>query len=346
MLAAPRVNLYSDTQTMPTAAMRRAIADAEVGDEQQRADPSVNALCERVAELLGYEAAMFLPSGKMCNAIAVCLHVRAGEALFLQESSHILRFEAGGAAAIAGAMTLPLDGPRGTFTAETLEDAVVAADNGHGPEPRLVALEQTTNVAGGCIWPLEQVRAVLDVAQQHDLRTHLDGARLFNASVATGTAPAAWCQGIDTAWVDFTKGLGAPLGAALAGSSELIEAAWRYKHMLGGAMRQAGMMAAGALYALDHHVDRLADDHANAQRLAAGLADIDGITMASDRVDTNIVVFTVEDATAFVAAMAEHGVALSPLGPTLVRAVTHLDVDRGGIDAAIDAARDVCAVRS
>lgn len=346
MLAAPRVNLYSDTQTMPTAAMRRAIADAEVGDEQQRADPSVNALCERVAELLGYEAAMFLPSGKMCNAIAVCLHVRAGEALFLQESSHILRFEAGGAAAIAGAMTLPLDGPRGTFTAETLEDAVVAADNGHGPEPRLVALEQTTNVAGGCIWPLEQVRAVLDVAQQHDLRTHLDGARLFNASVATGTAPAAWCQGIDTAWVDFTKGLGAPLGAALAGSSELIEAAWRYKHMLGGAMRQAGMMAAGALYALDHHVDRLADDHANAQRLAAGLADIDGITMASDRVDTNIVVFTVEDATAFVAAMAEHGVALSPLGPTLVRAVTHLDVDRGGIDAAIDAARDVCAARS
>jgi threonine aldolase len=331
---------------MPTAAMRRAIADAEVGDEQQRADPSVNALCERVAELLGYEAAMFLPSGKMCNAIAVCLHVRAGEALFLQESSHILRFEAGGAAAIAGAMTLPLDGPRGTFTAETLEDAVVAADNGHGPEPRLVALEQTTNVAGGCIWPLEQVRAVLDVAQQHDLRTHLDGARLFNASVATGTAPAAWCQGIDTAWVDFTKGLGAPLGAALAGSSELIEAAWRYKHMLGGAMRQAGMMAAGALYALDHHVDRLADDHANAQRLAAGLADIDGITMASDRVDTNIVVFTVEDATAFVAAMAEHGVALSPLGPTLVRAVTHLDVDRGGIDAAIDAARDVCAARS
>jgi threonine aldolase len=343
--AAPhRVNLYSDTQTMPTAAMRRAIAEADVGDEQQRADPSVNALCERVADLLGFEAAMFLPTGKMCNAIAVRLHVRAlGDALFLHDTSHILRFEAGGAATIAGAMTLPLAGDRGAFTAETLDDAVVAADNGHGPQPRLVALEQTTNVAGGCIWPLDQVRAVLDVAQRHGLRTHLDGARLFNASVATGIAAADWCRGIDTAWVDFTKGLGAPLGAALVGSSELIEEAWRYKHMLGGAMRQAGMMAAGALYALDHHVERLADDHANARRLADGFASIDGIRMASARVDTNIVIFTVDDASTFVATMAERGVLLSALGPMLVRAVTHLDVDSDGIDVAISAAREVCA---
>jgi threonine aldolase len=344
MSASPHVNLYSDTQTLPTAGMRRAIAEAEVGDEQQRADPTVNALCERVADLLGYEAAMFLPSGKMCNAVAVCTHVRAGDALFLHESSHILRFEAGGAAAIAGAMTLPLDGDRGAFTADTLDAAVISAANGHGPEPRLVALEQTTNVAGGCIWPLEQVRSVLEVAGRHDLRTHLDGARLFNASVATGIAPAEWCRGIDTAWVDFTKGLGAPLGAALAGSSALIEEAWRYKHMLGGAMRQAGMMAAGALYALDHHVDRLADDHANARRLADGFAGIDGIAMTSDRVDTNIVIFTVADAPTFVAQMGERGVLLSPLGPTTVRAVTHLDVDAAGIDAAIAAARAVCSI--
>ena len=346
-MAAPVVNLYSDTQTKPTAAMRRAIADAEVGDEQQRADPTVNALCERVADLLGFEAAVFLPSGAMCNQIGVRLHIRAGgDAVFLHDTSHILRYEAGGAAAISGAMTIALDGERGMFTPEVLAAAVARTSDGHGPRPRLAALEQTTNVAGGCVWPLGQLRAVLDVAHASDLRTHLDGARLLNASVASGVAPADWCRGFDTAWIDFTKGLGAPLGAALAGSSELIEEAWRFKHMLGGALRQAGMMAAGALYALDHHVDRLADDHANARRLAAGLADLPGITMASAEVETNIVVFTVDDAAGFVAAMAERGVLLSPLGSTLVRAVTHLDVDDAGIDAAIAAAREVCAARA
>jgi threonine aldolase len=345
--AAPVVNLYSDTQTRPTAAMRRAIAEAEVGDEQQRADPTVNALCERVADLLGFEAAVFRPTGAMCNQIGVRLHIRpGGDAIFLHDTSHVLRYEAGGAAAISGGMTIPLDGERGTFSAPTLATAVDRAGDGHGPRPRLVALEQTTNVAGGCIWPLDQVRAVLDVAAQHGLRTHLDGARLLNASVATGVAPAEWCRGFDTAWIDFTKGLGAPLGAALAGSSELIEEAWRYKHMLGGAMRQAGMMAAGALHALDHHVDRLADDHANARRLAAGFAELPDITMASDEVETNIVVFDVDDAAGFVAAMADRGVLLSQLGSTLVRAVTHLDVDSDGIDTAIAAARQVRAARA
>ncbi|MEA3055075.1 MAG: threonine aldolase [Actinomycetota bacterium] len=346
MAAAAPVNLYSDTQTMPTPAMRRAIAEAEVGDEQQRADPSVNELCERVADLLGFEAAVFLPTGSMCNEIGVRLHIRpGGDAIFLHDGSHILRYEAGGAAAISGAVTIPLDGARGMYAAETLAAAVLRAGDRHGPRPRLATVEQTTNIAGGCVWPLEQVRAVVDVAKEGGLRTHLDGARLLNASVAAGVKPADWCRGFDTAWIDFTKGLGAPLGAALAGSSELIEEAWRYKHMLGGAMRQAGMMAAGALHALDHHVDRLADDHANAQRLVAGLGAIDGITLASDEFDTNIVIFDVADAPAFVARMAAQGVLLSHFGPTTVRAVTHLDVDAEGIDAAIAAAREVCAGR-
>jgi threonine aldolase len=332
----PVVNLYSDTQTRPTPAMRRAMAEAEVGDEQRFADPTVTALCERVAALLGFEAAVFLPSGTMCNAIAMRLHVRpGGDEVILHRSSHPLRFEAGGPADMAGAVMYPVDGDAGMFDAATVRGALRPARDRYAPRSRLVCVEQTTNIAGGRVWPLAQVRAVVDAAREHGLRLHLDGARLMNAVVASGVAADEWARRFDTAWIDFTKGLGAPVGAVLAGSAELIDEAWRYKQMWGGAMRQAGIVAAGALYALDHHVERLAEDHARAKRLAEGLALLPGVELDPAAVETNIVIFAVPDAAAFTAALAAEDVEMSQFGPTRMRAVTHLDVDDEGIDRAL-----------
>ena len=338
------INLYSDTQTRPTEAMRAAMAAAEVGDEQRREDPTVLALEERVAGLLGQEAAVFLPSGTMCNAIAVRLHIRpGGDELFLGEMAHPLRFEAGGPAAISGAVVTVLPGEAGIFTPAALRAALAAHSPGdrYAPRPRLVSVEQPVNVGGGRIWPAEQILEVLDVAAEHGLRAHLDGARLLNAVVASGVSASAYAEGFDTAWIDFTKGLGAPVGACLAGSAELISEAWRYKQMWGGAMRQAGIIAAAGLHALDHHVDRLADDHANARRLAQGLAEIDGITIDPATVETNIVAFGVRDAPAFCAALEAEGVRMGPLGSDRVRAVTHLDVDADDIERALAAAARV-----
>jgi threonine aldolase len=341
----PEVNLYSDTQTRPTPAMRRAMAEAEVGDEQRFADPTVNALCERVADLLGFEAAVFLPTGTMCNEIAFRLHIRpGGDEALLHRTAHPLRFEGGGPAAIAGAVLTPLEGDAGMFDAATLEAALSSPGDRYAPRSRLISVEQTTNIPGGRVWPLERVRAVTDVARGHSLRTHLDGARLMNAVVASGVAAAEWTRGFDTAWIDFTKGLGAPVGAALAGSRELIDEAWRYKQMIGGAMRQAGIIAAGALYALDHHVERLADDHANARTLAEGLAELPGVELDPATVETNIVVFGVPGAEAFCAGLAEQDVLMGPLDARTVRAVTHLDVDADGIQQALAAARRRLAV--
>jgi threonine aldolase len=335
------VNLYSDTQTLPSEGMREAIARAEVGDEQRGLDPTVNALQDRVAELLGHEAALFLPSGTMCNLIALRLHVGgAGEEVYLHKWAHPIVAEAGGAAALAGAMVAPLDGEGGMFSAADLEAALRDPSDRHQPRSRLVAVEQTTNIGGGRVWEPEAIEAVLAVAARHGLRTHLDGARLLNASVASGVEPAAFAAGFDTAWIDFSKGLGAPVGACLAGSRELVEEAWRHKQMLGGAMRQAGIVAAAALYALDHQVERLAEDHANALTLAEGLAAIEGVGVDPSRTETNIVVFLVEDAHRLVAELAERGVEMSALHPNVVRAVTHRDVDRAGIDRALAAVAD------
>jgi threonine aldolase len=335
------VNLYSDTQTRPTAAMRAAIAAAEVGDEQLHQDPTTTALEERVAALLGHEAAVFLPSGTMCNEIAIRIHVRpGGEQLFLGHDTHPLIAEAGGPAQLAGAVITEVDGEAGMFTAAALDAAVLGSGPGgrYGPRPRLVCVEQTTNMGGGRVWPLEQVHAVVDVAAQHGLSTHLDGARLMNAAVASGVDAATWASGFDSAWLDFTKGLGAPIGACLAGSKAFIDEAWRWKQMLGGAMRQSGIVAAAGLYALDHHVERLADDHARARRLAEGLAALPGVEIDPATVDTNIVIFAVPDSDAFCSALAEEDVAMSRFGPTRVRAVTHLDVDDEGIERALGAA--------
>jgi threonine aldolase len=334
-----RVNLYSDTQTKPSAAMKEAMMHAEIGDEQHGDDPTVHELCDRMTALLGKQAAVFLPSGTMCNAIGFRLHIRpGGDAVHLHPSSHPIVAEGGGPSALSGAVLAPAVGKGGMFTADALEAVLFPTGDRYQPRSRLVSVEQTTNLAGGRVWPLQQVRAVLEVAARHRLRTHLDGARLMNAVVASGVPAAEWASGFDTAWIDFTKGLGAPVGAVLAGSAELIEEAWRYKQMMGGALRQAGIVAAGCLWALEHHVHRLAEDHANAQVLAEGLTGLPGITLDPDTVETNIVVFGLTDAEQFCARLeAEHNVRMGALGPDSIRAVTHHDVTTADVHHAVQA---------
>jgi threonine aldolase len=334
----PGVNLHSDTQTRPTEDMRRAMAAAEVGDEQRKLDPTTNALQERVAELLGHEAALFLPTGTMCNGIAFRLHLRpGGDEVILAKNSHPVGFEAGQPAALASAMTAQIDAPTGVFSAGDVAAALREPGNRYAPRSRLVSVEQTTNMGGGRVWPLETIRAVQETARERDLRTHLDGARMMNAVVASGAPAADHAGGFDTAWLDFTKGLGAPVGAVLAGSADLIDEAWRYKQMLGGALRQSGIVAAGCLYSLDHHVERLAEDHQNARRLAEGLAEIPGVEIDPATVETNIVIFSVADASSLRSKLADRGVEVTALGGGRIRAVTHLDVDADGIERALKA---------
>ena len=231
----PTINLYSDTQTRPGAEMRRAMAEAEVGDEQHGLDPTVNRLCASVAELLGKEAAMFLPSGTMCNEIAIAVHCRGGDEIYAHESSHIINFEGGGPSALAGASLFPLDGERGMYSAQTLAAAIRAPNNRYAPRPRLVVVEQTANMGGGSVWPLEQVISVAAQASERGLALHMDGARLLNAVVASGVEAAALCAPFDSCWIDLSKGLGCPMGGVLAGSREFIDAAWWWKQRMGGA---------------------------------------------------------------------------------------------------------------
>lgn len=340
------VDLYSDTQTRPTSAMRAFMCAAEVGDEQRGEDPTVNLLQEMVAELLGKEAALFLPSGTMCNEIAFKVHTRPGDEVLLDRTAHPIHFEGGGPGMLAGVILTPLAGERGVFTAAQVAAAIRRPDR-YSPRTRLVSVENTSNLGGGTVWPLATVQAVCETAHRHGLATHLDGARLLNAVIASGVPAKAYAAGFDSVWIDFTKGLGAPVGAALAGSRAFIEEAWRYKQAWGGAMRQAGIIAAGGVYALRHHVERLAEDHANARRLAEGLAEIPGITIDPSTVETNIVFFDVSgtglDAATWAAALLEHGVRVGPTSPTRIRAVTHLDVNRDGIERALAAARVVSA---
>jgi threonine aldolase len=333
------INLYSDTQTRPTEDMRRAIATADVGDEQRGQDPTTLRLQERVAELLGHEAGLFLPTGTMCNQISFRLHARpGGDELILDRSAHPIIAEAGGPAQQAGLMINPLDGDGGIFTPEQLVGALRPRGDRYKPRSRLVSVEQTTNMGGGRVWPLEAVQGVLETARGHGLRAHMDGARLMNAVVASGVPAARFAGGFDTAWLDFTKGLGAPVGAVLCGSRALIDEAWRWKQMVGGAFRQSGIVAAGCIYALDHHVERLADDHELARLLADGLAELGAEVVPPE---TNIVIFAVPDANGFVEQMGRRGIELSGTFDGRVRAVTHLDVDRAGVEEALRAARAV-----
>jgi threonine aldolase len=337
------VDLSSDTVTKPTQDMRRFMCEAEVGDEQKLEDPTVNLLQEMVAELLGKESALFLPSGTMCNEIALRVHCRHGEELLAHASAHPIHFESGGPAALAGVNVRPLDGPRGQYDAATLE-AAIRPDNRHMPRSRLVWVEQTSNLGGGSIWPLGRVREVTDVARRRGLATHMDGARLMNAVIASGVPAQEWAAPFDSAWIDFTKGLGAPVGAAIAGTRDFIAEAWRLKQQMGGAMRQAGIIAAGGIYALRHHVKRLAEDHANAKRLAEGLAALPGVALDPATVETNLVFFDLNgaiDAPGAVQGMLARGIRMGALGPRTIRAVTHLDVSAADIDKTLALAREI-----
>ena len=247
-----RVNLYSDTQTRPTQAMKAAMMEAEVGDEQAGLDPTIDALCDRMAALLGKEAAIFLPSGTMCNQVAILTHCRPGDAVLAHRTAHILTAEGGGAAALTGAQIMPLEGEAGQYSADTL----LAAFNGgsrYDMPQTLVEVEQTANLGGGTVWPLAALNAVADLAHARGIATHMDGARLMNAVVAAGVPAHEMAAGYDSVWLDFTKGLGAPLGAVLCGSAAFIDRAWRWKQRLGGSLRQGGVCAAACLYALDHN---------------------------------------------------------------------------------------------
>jgi threonine aldolase len=337
------IDLSSDTKTRPTPAMRQIMANAEVGDERVNEDPSVNRLVERCAKLLGKEAALFLPSGTMCNEIALAVHCKPGDEVICDATSHIISFEGGGPAALAGVMLNAVIGARGIYSAAQLQQKI-RPDVPYAPRQRLVEVEQTANFGGGSIWPLSTLQEVANVAHAAGLATHMDGARLLNACVASGIAAAEYARGFDSVWIDFSKGLGAPGGAVLAGKRDFVLEATRLKLRWGGAMRQSGIIAAACEYALDHHVARLADDHANAQRLAAGVAAIDGVSIDVSTVETNLVYFNIDrpdwDAEKLCRAMLEQGVRMAPMGGVrTIRAVTHLDVDAAGIDAALAALR-------
>jgi threonine aldolase len=330
--------------TKPTAAMRKFMVEAEVGDEQKGEDPTVNRLQDMVAELLGKDAAIYLPSGTMCNEISFAVWGRTGDEMILHRDSHPAHFEGGGPAFLARLMLYPLDGPRGMFTPEQVE-AAIRPDSPHFPRSRILELENTHNMGGGSIWPLPQLQAVCAMAHQHGLITHLDGARLLNAVVATGIPAKTYAKSFDSVWIDLSKGLGCPVGAVLAGSHEFIKDARRLKQLFGGAMRQAGIIAAAGVYALQHHVERLAEDHANAKLLATALAELPNVSLNPADIETNIIFFDV-GATGLLAAdlgakFEAEGVRVSVLGRTKLRAVTHLDVSRSDIQRAIEVFRRV-----
>jgi threonine aldolase len=338
------IDLYSDTMTKPTAAMRKSMAEAEVGDEQKGEDPTVNRLQDMVAELLGKEAAVYLPSGTMCNEISFAVWARTGDEMILHRDSHPVHFEGGGPAFLARMMLYPLDGPRGLFTAEQVEEAI-RPDSPHYPRSRIVEVENTHNMGGGSIWPLPHLQAVCATAHRHGLVTHMDGARLLNAVVASGIPAKTYAESFDSVWIDLSKGLGCPVGAVLAGSCQFIRDARRLKHLFGGAMRQAGIIAAAGVYALQHHVERLVDDHAHANMLAQALAELPAVRLNPADVETNIVIVDVSatgrSATEIAEQLQKEGVRVSVMGRTKLRAVTHLDVSRQDITRAIDVFRSV-----
>ncbi len=338
------IDLRSDTVTKPTGAMRQAMAEANVGDDVMGDDPTVKELERHTAALLGKEAAVFVPSGTMANQVAIRCHTQPGDEMLLDANAHIYWYEAGASAALSGVICRILPGVRGVFSAADVRAALRPKDI-HFPPTRLLAVENTHNRGGGSIWTLEQIQGVCSVAREEGIRTHLDGARMWNASVATGIAESEYAKEFDSVSVCFSKGLGAPVGSALAGSAEFVARARRFRKQFGGGMRQAGIIAAGGLYALRHHRKRLADDHANARRLASGLDEIPGIHVNSDIIDTNMVYFDVEDRTAkqFADLLKEKNVLVLPTGAHTIRAVTSLAVDVDDIYQAIGAVRDIMA---
>src|SRR5271168_4953972 len=340
-----RINLLSDTQTRPTPGMREAMARAEVGDEQVGDDPSVNLLCDRVADLMGKEAAVFLPSGTMCNVTATLVYCRPGDEILAHVSAHIIAREGGAHAAIGGFQITPLTGADGKYTPDTFRAALHPRTR-YQPPQTLVSAEQTANIGGGTIWKKSDLDEVVKIAKSEaktgPLATHMDGARLLNATVATGISARDMTAGWDSAWIDFSKGLGAPIGGAIAGSRAFIDEVWRWKQRLGGSMRQAGICAAACVYALDHHVDRLADDHANARALARGLSQIPGIEVQEP--ETNLVFFRPDGAGVtgekMIGALRQRGVLLAMMDGR-IRACTHLDVTAAMIEETLGLVRDI-----
>jgi threonine aldolase len=334
------IELRSDTKTQPTTGMRRAIANAVVGDEQRREDPTVNELERRAAELLGQEEAVFVPTATMANEIALRVLGRPGDELVAEENSHIFISELGGPAIHAGLMTRPLRGRGGRFTPEHVRQAFRRGDDTHTPGTRIVSVENTHNSSGGRVWPLEEIDALVAACRELDVLLHLDGARLLNAATALSVPSAEIGKRFDTVTLCLSKGLGCPLGALVAGSEERMAEARRYKHLFGGAMRQAGIVAAAGVYAFDHHVERLADDHARARRLAEGLSAA-GMPVDVDAVETNFVQLAVGElglsSAEALARLAGDGVGLSStVHPGVLRAVTHLDVSDEDIEQAIE----------
>jgi threonine aldolase len=325
------LDLRSDTVTRPTPAMREAIASAEVGDDVYGEDPTVNRLQARAAELLGKPAALFVTSGTMGNQTALRALSRHGDVLLAGEDAHILLYEAGAASALWGVQVKTL-GRGGCFDGSDVR-AAIAPDEVHFAPTRIVAVENTHNRAGGRVFPLDQLKDVAQVAKQHGLALHLDGARLWNAVVATGTPAAIWAEPFDTVTFCLSKGLGAPVGSLVCGSHEVIRRVQRARKMLGGGLRQAGILAAAGLHALEHHIQRLADDHANARRLASGLEKL-GLAV-SPAPETNIVLFRVDDVMGFLRETRTRRVLMNPTAPGVFRAVTHLDVGEADIDEAL-----------
>ena len=335
------IDLRSDTLTQPTPEMRRAIADAVVGDEQKREDPTVIALEERAAALLGHEEAVFLPTATMANQIALRTLTEPGDEVVAEAMAHVFLYELGGPAVHSGLAMKALPTEHGIFTAEQVREAVSPQGDLHTAPTRLVCIENTHNGGGGRVWPLGHLREVVAEARSHGLSVHLDGARLMNAVVAGGASAADYGREVDTVTLCLSKGLGCPLGAIIAGSQERMARARRFKHLFGGAMRQAGLVAAAGLYALDHHVDRLAEDHASARRLAEGLAEA-GLPVDLEQVETNFVQLDVSrlglTADEAVARLRAEGVLFSfAARKDVLRAVTHLGISAEDVDEAVSA---------
>jgi threonine aldolase len=344
----PPIDLRSDTVTRPTEAMRAAMARATVGDDVFDDDPTIHELQDRVAALLGKEAALYVVSGTMGNQLAVRSQVRHGEEVLLERECHIFNYEAGAASALTGAQLHPLPGRRGALEPAQITAAVRGSDY-HNPPTRLLCLENTHNRAGGAVIPLATLEACAAAARERGLRVHLDGARLWNAAVATRTPLAQWAAPFDTVMMCFSKGLGAPVGSILVGDRETIARARRYRKMLGGGIRQGGILAAACLHALDEQVDRLADDHRRARRLAELVHGAPGVAADPAEVDTNIVLIQVTQpgwtAERAAGALREQGIWMVPFGPQTLRAVTHLDVNDAGIERAAQALRGLWVVR-
>lgn len=340
------LDFRSDTVTRPTPGMRAAMAQAPVGDDVFDEDPSVHALQERIAAMLGKEAALFVPSGSMSNQIGLRVHCAAGDEFICESGCHIYNYEQGAYAQLSGIAARTVDGANGVLKLEQLTGLIRSSDD-HLVQTRLVCLENTHNRGAGRIQPYEIVESICNWAHASGLQTHLDGARLFNAAVATGINLRDWAKHFDTVSVCFSKGLGAPVGSALCGPKDLIRKGRRVRKLFGGGMRQAGVIAAGALYALEHHLDRLAEDHAHAQQLAAAVSDIEGLALLGDKVDTNIVIFRVEPqlgtAVEFCQRLHDNGVLMLAIGAQQVRAVTHLDVNATDTTRAAEAIASAAA---